>query len=96
MRPFPVKRLGILAIYGSAACYLCPRHARAVAASISQRAQALQAAGQRHAVIIATDGESTDGDVSDAMQLLQRLPVWVVVRLCTDDDQVRHEGFQRK
>ncbi len=36
-------------------------------------------------MVIATDGESTDGDLTDAMRPLQDLPVWVVVRLCTDN-----------
>ena len=38
--------------------------------------------------IIATDGESSDGDVAEALRPLQNLPVWVVVRLCTDDDKI--------
>jgi hypothetical protein len=48
----------------------------------------LRANNQRAAVIIATDGISTDGDVAEAMKPLQDLAVWVVVRLCTDDDEV--------
>ena len=43
---------------------------------------------QRAAVIIATDGESTDGDVAKALKPLEALPVWLVIRLCTDDDPV--------
>lgn len=39
-------------------------------------------------MIICTDGESTDGDLADAMKPLQYLPVLVVVRLCTDDDSI--------
>ena len=38
--------------------------------------------------VIATDGESTDGDLADAMKPLEDLPVWVVIRLCTDEDSV--------
>jgi len=48
----------------------------------------LRASGKRHVVIIASDGVSTDGDVQEAMRALQSLPVWVVIRLCTDDDEV--------
>ena len=50
---------------------------------------ALRAAGQRIVIVIASDGAATDGDIAAAMKPLQTLPVWVVVRLCTDDDQVR-------
>ena len=38
--------------------------------------------------VIATDGESTDGNLADAMKPLEELPVWVVIRLCTDEDSV--------
>jgi hypothetical protein len=48
----------------------------------------LRAAGQKACVIIATDGESSDGDIAQAMAPLKDLPVWVVVRLCTDDENV--------
>jgi hypothetical protein len=44
--------------------------------------------GQKATVVIATDGEATDGDVSDAMRPLQNLPVWVVIRLCTNEQAV--------
>lgn len=43
---------------------------------------------QKVAVIIATDGESSDGDIAAAMQPLKDLPCWVVIRLCTDEDKV--------
>ena len=51
-------------------------------------APSLRAQAKKAAVIIATDGESSDGDIASAMRPLQDLPVWVVVRLCTDDDRV--------
>jgi hypothetical protein len=44
---------------------------------------------KRAAVIIATDGESTDGDVARALKPLEKLPVWLVIRLCTDEDKVQ-------
>jgi hypothetical protein len=44
--------------------------------------------GQRAVLVIATDGESSDGEIAAAMKPLARLPVWVVVRLCTDEDRI--------
>jgi hypothetical protein len=61
-------------------------------------APALRAVGRRIAVIIATDGLPTDErgyggegyqqEFVEALRLLEGLPVWVVIRLCTDDDDV--------
>ena len=48
----------------------------------------LRATNQRVTVTIATDGESSDGDIASAMRPLQSLPVWVVIRLCTDQDSI--------
>lgn len=43
---------------------------------------------KKAAVIICTDGEATDGDVAAALKPLEDLPVWVVLRLCTDEKEV--------
>jgi len=59
-----------------------------VAADIASQAHELRSAGQRAVLVIASDGAATDGDVAQAMRPLQSLPVWVVVRLCTDDESV--------
>ena len=66
---------------------LC-RHINEVVAQIRVMEPHLRANGQRAVVIIATDGESTDGNIAAAMKPLESLPVWVVIRLCTDDDNV--------
>ena len=66
---------------------LC-RHIREVIESIRPMEAQLRAAGQKACVIIATDGESSDGDIISAMQPLRCMPVWVVVRLCTDEDRI--------
>ena len=49
---------------------------------------ALRSNGHKAVIIIATDGESTDGDIAAAMKPLESLPCWVVIRICTDEDTV--------
>ena len=66
---------------------LC-HHIRQVIEKIRSMEQHLRASGQKACVIIATDGESSDGDIATAMRPMQALPVWVVVRLCTDDEKI--------
>jgi hypothetical protein len=60
----------------------------AVVVKIKEMEDTLRNSNQTAAVIICTDGVSTDGDVATAMKPLQELPVWVVVRLCTDDEEL--------
>ena len=59
-----------------------------VVIKIQEMEDALRNANQTAAVVICTDGVSTDGDVATAMKPLQDLPVWVVVRLCTDEELI--------
>ena len=66
---------------------LC-RHIREVTVQIRAAEQELRANGQKACVIIATDGESSDGNIAEAMAPLKDLPVWVVVRLCTDEEKI--------
>eukprot|EP00600_Ochromonadales_sp_CCMP1393_P005096 CAMPEP_0174960040 /NCGR_PEP_ID=MMETSP0004_2-20121128/3495_1 /TAXON_ID=420556 /ORGANISM="Ochromonas sp., Strain CCMP1393" /LENGTH=400 /DNA_ID=CAMNT_0016208393 /DNA_START=728 /DNA_END=1933 /DNA_ORIENTATION=+ len=66
---------------------LC-RHIREVVTQIQGLEQELRASGRKACVIIASDGESSDGDIVSAMRPLRSLPVWAVVRLCTDEDRV--------
>jgi hypothetical protein len=48
-----------------------------------------RACGAQQAVLsIVSDGLPTDGDLAAAMRPLSALPVWVVVRLCTDESHV--------
>lgn len=51
-------------------------------------APALLMKNQRVCVVIATDGTPTDDGFKEALRRLQALPVWVVVRLCTDEGSV--------
>ena len=66
---------------------LC-RHINEIVAQIRTMEPHLRQTGEKVVVIIATDGESSDGDIAQAMSPLQSLPVIVVIRLCTDDDRV--------
>lgn len=66
---------------------LC-KHIREVTQEITEIADSLRANGQKAVIVIATDGESSDGDLLTAMRPLQSLPVWVVIKLCTDEDAV--------
>ncbi len=66
---------------------LC-RHINEIAAQIRVLEPQLRAQNHLAAVIICTDGVSSDGDVIEALRPLHQLPVWVVVRLCTDEFSV--------
>mmetsp|Transcript_8626 Transcript_8626/g.14623 ORF Transcript_8626/g.14623 Transcript_8626/m.14623 type:complete len:397 (-) Transcript_8626:219-1409(-) len=58
----------------------------------------LRANGSKVAIVLATDGLPTDrrgnnnsfvkNDFVEALRSLEGLPVWIVVRLCTDDEEV--------
>lgn len=66
---------------------LC-QHVGSIVEEIRSIQDQLLARNEKALVIIATDGESSDGDLSTAMKPLERLPVHVVVRLCTNNDSI--------
>lgn len=66
---------------------LC-RHISEIVRQIQGMEGMLRENGHKAVLVIATDGESSDGDIAAAMRPLQTLPVWVVVRLCTDDEKI--------
>lgn len=60
-----------------------------VVTMVQPHATRLHADGQAVAVLLCTDGMPDDQRTFiESMKMLQKLPVWVVVRLCTDDDSV--------
>jgi len=66
---------------------LC-KHVREVIAEITNIKPLLEREGKKACLVIFTDGEATDGDLFETMQPLHELPVWIVVRLCTDDPNI--------
>jgi len=73
-------------------------HVREIQANVSAMKDHLASTGQRVVIVLATDGLPSDNygssnsrtlnEFKDALRSLQGLPVWVVVRLCTDEDSV--------
>jgi hypothetical protein len=66
---------------------LC-QHIRAVVAQITANAEALRQNGQKATVVICTDGEASDGNLVEAMAPLKNLPVNIVLRMCTDEENI--------
>uniref|UniRef100_A0A6U3RGZ2 VWFA domain-containing protein n=1 Tax=Ditylum brightwellii TaxID=49249 RepID=A0A6U3RGZ2_9STRA len=74
------------------------RHIKEIHKKVSSMAPQLNAEGKRVAIIIATDGLPTDergqggthvrNEFVQSLRSLEGLPVWVVIRLCTDEDSV--------
>lgn len=48
----------------------------------------LIAAGKKVIILIATDGESTDGDIKVPLRILKNLPVHIILRLCTNQESI--------
>lgn len=61
---------------------------RHIVQRIQSIAGILRELNQKACIVIATDGEATDGDIMTAMAPLKNLPCWVVIRLCTDEPNV--------
>mmetsp|Transcript_24471 Transcript_24471/g.59931 ORF Transcript_24471/g.59931 Transcript_24471/m.59931 type:complete len:399 (+) Transcript_24471:42-1238(+) len=89
---------GIMRKAGPSGCTPLTSHILEIHAEVSRMAPALRRQGKKVAIIIATDGLPTDErgfgglnrnqEFVDALRMLEGLPVWVVVRLCTNDDDI--------
>ena len=66
---------------------LC-EHIRCVIDCVEQVADELRKNGLKAAIIICTDGEATDGNISEVLQRLKKLPAWLVIRLCTNEQRL--------
>ena len=62
---------------------LC-RHMKEIIQEVEKMAPELKATGRKVKIIIATDGEASDGDLAETMKPLEHLPVWIVLRLCSE------------
>lgn len=61
---------------------------RGVGRRLKEMESDLKASGKIALLIIITDGESTDGNISDVLKPLEGLPLQIVVRLCTHEKEV--------
>jgi len=78
-------------------CIPLTSHRHEIHREVSQMAPELRRQGKKVAIIIAIDGLSSDEfgcsgssqnqEFVNALRKFEGLPVWVVVRLCTDDEQ---------
>jgi len=74
------------------------QHVRQIKDQVQMLKDSLNAEGKRIAIILATDGLPSDehgrigqaylNEFTEAMRSLEGLPVWIVVRLCTDQKDV--------
>ena len=79
-------------------CTPLTSHILEIHREVKALAPTLRQNGQRIVIVVATDGLPTDecgygGEVHqkefvEALRLLEGLPVWVVIRLCTDEEDV--------
>lgn len=79
-------------------CTPLTSHILEIHGEVSKMAPELTRSGMKVAIVVATDGLPTDergyggashnSEFVDALRMLEGLPVWVVIRLCTDDDNV--------
>ena len=63
-------------------------HVRDFVEEVGRQAATLRAEGKRAKLIIATDGEPSDGNLAAAMAPLKSLPVLIVIRICTNEKKV--------
>ena len=63
-------------------------HITDVLSAIRKFEDQLRAKAQKAVLVICTDGEASDGNLAQALAPLKELPVHMVVRLSTDDENI--------
>lgn len=61
---------------------------RRVIEKVKSMEKKLRDNNQRVSVTIFSDGQPSDGKLAPVLNLLHKLPVWCVIRMCTDSDSV--------
>mmetsp|Transcript_43249 Transcript_43249/g.43945 ORF Transcript_43249/g.43945 Transcript_43249/m.43945 type:complete len:382 (-) Transcript_43249:259-1404(-) len=79
-------------------CTPLSERVREIGVTVESMKDQLFSKGHKVAIVLATDGLPTDRyghsssntrfEFKQALRLLEGLPLWVVIRLCTDDDEV--------
>ena len=79
-------------------CTPLTQHILEIHREIVAEEHALRSSGQRVVIVLATDGLPTDErgyggplhqeEFMTSLRMLEGLPVWIIVRLCTDEDNV--------
>lgn len=74
------------------------QHVRDISQLVATMADDLNSQGKKIVVVLATDGLPTNdrgvggsqerNDFTDSLKAMEGLPVWIVIRLCTDEDDV--------
>ncbi len=89
------KALRIIQNVGPSGVTPLADHIVEIRKEVSAMKDNLSRSGKRVTIILATDGIPTDnygyeqkGEFISALRSLEGLPLWVVIRLCTDDDDV--------
>ena len=63
-------------------------HISQLTITINNIQKQLQDNNQNAVIVICTDGEASDGSLEEFLRPLQSLPVQILLRLCTDNEQV--------
>lgn len=64
------------------------RHLTEVIDEIESHAMQLRQHRRRAVIVVFSDGAASDGELVSVLSRIQNLPVWLVIRLSTDEEDV--------